>query len=82
MDLLAIRDSSKNTVIHHWAYQNQVHVLDCYIRYYRRNMEKKGCSVEEIRDKTKILLDSINGEEYTAAHYAAYRGNIAVLRLL
>jgi palmitoyltransferase ZDHHC13/17 len=36
----------------------------------------------EIKLYTRYLLDEPNGEGYTAAHYAAYRGNVSVIKVL
>lgn len=82
LDLPAIRDNHKNTVIHHTAYHNQPKVLECYLKYYRKKLERDGCTIAEIKTYTRYFLDEPNSEGYTAAHYAAYRGNISVIKLL
>ena len=45
LDLPAIRDNNKNTVIHHAAYHNQPKVLECYLKYYRKNLEQINYSI-------------------------------------
>ena len=57
LDLPAIRDNNKNTVIHHTAYHNQPKVLECYLRYYRKKLERENFSIGEIKTYTRYFLD-------------------------
>lgn len=57
LELLAIRDAAKNTVIHHCAHHNQLAVLDHYIKYYRKNLENQHMGFADIKARTKLLLD-------------------------
>lgn len=82
IDLLTVRDPNRNTVIHHCSYLNQHRHIELYLKYYRRNLENEGFTLSEIKSKTKILLDSKNAEGLAAAHYAAFKGNITVLKSL
>lgn len=79
---MLIRDNKKNTAIHHCSYLNQHRHIEFYIRYYRRNLENEGYTFNEIKSRTKLLLNQKNAEGLTAAHYAAFKGNITVLKSL
>ena len=79
---MSIRDGTKNTVIHHCAFLNQHRHIEFYIKYYRRNLENDGHTLAEIKTRTRLLLDTKNAEGYTAAHYAAFKGNVTVLKCL
>ena len=82
LDLPAILDNHKNTVLHHTAYHNQPRVFELYLKYYRKALEIAHFSPSEIKLQTRLFLDEANAEGYTAAHYTAYRGHVAVFRLL
>lgn len=57
LDLLAIRDNHRNTVIHHTAYHNHLRVLEHYLKYYRKNLENNRLTLHEIKTHTRLLLD-------------------------
>ncbi len=69
-------------MLHHTAYHNQPKVMEIYLKYYRKQLENNNRTLSEIRQMTREFLDSDNHEGYTAAHYAAYRGNVAVLKVI
>lgn len=79
---MLIRDGKKNTAIHHCAFLNQHRHIEFYLKYYRKNLENEGFTLSEIRARTRQLLDAKNMEGYTAAHYAAFKGNVTVLKCL
>ena len=87
MDISALRNDKKNTLLHQMAFQNHLPAMKVFVEHAKKVLEKQYWASnnpykKSVKQSIQALVNEGNVEGFTCLHYASYRGNVEMIRFL
>lgn len=86
LDIAEMRDENKNSVLHNAAFNNRLEVVKVFLEHIKRVCEgeywkNNNVYKKPVKQTIQALVNDGNSQGFTCVHYAAYRGNMDMIRL-
>ena len=86
LDIAELRDDKKNSVLHNAAFNNRFEIVKVFLEHIKKVYEGEYWKNSQIYKKPvkqaiQALVNDGNVQGFTCLHYAAYRGNIEMIKL-
>ena len=86
LDIAELRDDKKNSVLHNAAFGNHLQIVKIFLEHIKKVYDgeywnNNSVYKKPVKQAIQAFVNDGNSQGFTCLHYAAYRGNMEMIKL-